>query len=954
MNQIATPQIHQFRSETPHFQTKQDYYSGPFSQRAISDRDYETPYLARGRPKPKNPSLIILHIKLDPKNQKDIKCSLDDDPEILAEEFCEEHRLPRSLVPVVTRMIQEQFTLAASGKSNKGSVMKTSQSNSLVSAPFNEEKAENSRMKGSVERSKFSERDNFGSRDTSGIVGDRNGQKKKQKKPKLITKLNVNIGNGQTRDLLLYEGEDPAMVAVRFQEENGLPEALIGVLVKQLIKSKELYNQRKEGVSEEESVLTKGNNVRENPKQTQMKEYKDYYREEGSQYSNKVNNRENQRENQRENSRGRNQEQPEFSHPNLTNSRLFNNLVEKRNSDENKNAPRKNSDYRSFPDEDRRVSRDEERIEHLPLRINTGANLKPLQVDLSAFRIENEYESIPQEEQRIQKKEAKQIRPNKGYQNYPEEDKVEYREQRQNRIDLIPPKINKTHQDSPDGSEERNADGYNPANSYEKWQQLITEKRKIQQVETENNQPTRGRSPTPGRNNQVYNMALQSLSPKNRKSTKSDTEKSVEKSPNRLDRSKADEVVNRLYSNVKKERHTQNEWEYSPARSSSPMKKKNPRVTLNYRPKQGQKLKKPHNLWAEEFIEGYEPSPRRAMEIMKYEQENKERFTFTPYISEYSRYLADKRNRSLSPIHFKLHAEAEKHKHNRNLLEQIGIEEKCSFQPNVHKYTSQSEAMEKGFLDRLAEREEAKKKRDDEQKEKKEKEERSVPRDSVTGQTLYKPLINRDKYYLLAQKRDHRRIKDALEDKKHTQVIKKKRPEENSFQKTKQVVYEKNPQEEKSLLKISLEKYKMEKQRENSGPLWNVFRKLDGDHDGYISDRHIELSELDPTTLEALIGILEIIEQRELNVDFKGFKKLVEDELGAEEIEIINAHNSDDKYRSEHQNNMAPRMSRDEERSERASERSIPEEFVVRKTQEPEKVTIGNLSKHYSKILGKK
>ena len=946
MHKLAHPQINQFRSEAPHLHNREDYYNGHFSQRATSEPEYETPYLPRGRPtKPKNPALILLHIKLDANTQRDIKCSLDDDPEILAEEFCQKHNLQKSLIPIITKMIQDQFTLAARGKSQKESVMKTPGGNSFMSAPYYDDKSINSRNKGSPEKSKYSQRDNIVSQETSGIVGEINGLQKKRKKPKLITRLNVNIGNNQTRDMLMYEGEDPAEVAQRFQEENNLPPALIGILVKQLIKSKELYNQRKDRVSEDESMTV---GVRDNIKPAQMKEYQDYYRNEDTKYVNK------------EHDRGQNQiinnkSQPEFYHPNLANSRLFNNLAEKRNSEENKPEPRRNNEYQNFPDENKRVFRNEERIAEMPPEIK-HAYQKPPVVDLRAFKKENEYKNYYEEERIAQKIEEISSIMNDGqdHRKHSDEDK---REKREKKADIAPPKLNKNYQRSPDGSEEeKNLSG--TANSYEKWQQLITEKRKIQESDRQSS-AQRGRSQTPGRDsNMNFNLALKSLSPQNRKSTKSDTEKSVERSPKKLGKSKADEVVNRLYTNAKK-RTAQNEWEYSPVKSNSPEKKKNGVMIVTYRPKQPKK--KIPNLWGEDFIEGYVPSPRRAREIIRLEKERKETFTFSPYISENSRILAEKRNRSLSPIHYKLHAEAEKNKYNRNLLEKIGIEEVCTFQPNAHKFNSQSEAMEKGFLKRLAEREEIKQKTEAEEKEKRQKEEEMSPYDPVTGQKLFKPIINKDKYYLLAQKKDYRRVKEALEEQKMKQGGKNKIAEEKSLQKMRQIIKEKNNKEGKiPSMRVLGEFAHGEKPKEGTEALWNVFKKLDDDRDGFISDKKIELSELDPTTLEALIGILEIIEERRLTLDYKGFVELIDKELGPEETEIINAQNGPgNKHRQSNNEAVASKMLRDDDEGNEnslmnGSERSIPNEFSVRKSQDPEKVTMSNLTRHYQKILGKK
>ena len=63
----------------------------------------------------------------------------------------------------------------------------------------------------------------------------------------------------------------------------------------------------------------------------------------------------------------------------------------------------------------------------------------------------------------------------------------------------------------------------------------------------------------------------------------------------------------------------------------------------------------------------------------------------------------------------------------------------------------------------------------------------------------------------------------------------------------------------KTILKMKILRYK------------EIFEKLDSDKDGYISCKHIKLSDIDSVTLERLTPVLEKLQLSKDRMDFKAF-----------------------------------------------------------------------------------
>jgi len=487
--------------------------------------------------------------------------------------------------------------------------------------------------------------------------------------------------------------------------------------------------------------------------------------------------------------------------------------------------------------------------------------------------------------------------------------------------------------------------------AYEKWTNLINEKRKVQQKKPGasfspirntryNNQPTRARSKSPIK---VYNSAETNMA-----FVKSLRDERIPRQPvleeirpsreqlESLERKKlraveASQLTNRLHADARIKRAVQQELD-SFSRGTRPITDSS--STFNYRTSVS---KSPKEIFKQQFVEGYVPGPRRKKEIERYEQYVKENFTFKPTISPNSRILAERRDRSFSPIHDKLHAEAVINKSNRHLLTQIGFEENHPFKPAINRSSPHNNggglSVETDFLDRMTQREKTKlKKLKEDLREKKEKESHT-PRDPITGQKLFQPLIKKNKYYQMLREQDEERKRKQKEHKERSKVF-------NS-----------------EVLKDA------DKGLQGSKTLRRIFDKLDDDKDGCISEKHIQLSELDAKTLEALINIFDIIEERKLKLNYLNFVRLLQSKLTFEEKEILEL-NTDDGSQSAAA--LAESRVKDIEKNFRKDEISYLSKYGIKslnlnKTSSPErravtasdqeKVTSNNLTKHYQRLI---
>ena len=241
----------------------------PFTdqQRWTPDTNAQIPYLPEAQKRIKTP--MILHIKLAPNVIREVRCFDDDDPQALAIRFCNENNLPPELIPVVQNMIQAQFSQATqkkSEKSNKNSTSKVSKTSPHVSSP-NQDYEDHQRN--DTQRLEVSNKESSYTNDRSRQSP---GPRPKQKKPKLIAKMNVNITPHESKELLLYEGEDPAEVGYRFYSENKLPPQFAEILTKQLINSQEQYYLRKDKQSDTEGSIAKADAMRNEPPQLKKPE----------------------------------------------------------------------------------------------------------------------------------------------------------------------------------------------------------------------------------------------------------------------------------------------------------------------------------------------------------------------------------------------------------------------------------------------------------------------------------------------------------------------------------------------------------------------------------------------------------------------------------------------------------------------------------------------------------
>ena len=1083
-NRLEPPSVNQIRSDT--HSSNQNYFFNPdipVQKRSTSEANLATPTLpGLHQPRAKSPSLIRLHVKLGPNNTKEVKCSLDDDPEVLAENFCAENGLRPDLVPVVTRMLQDQFTQISQRRSPGVSPGRTQEERSRKSRNSpKDDTYESSRGRRSGEKQKNSERGNgSGGKSESEII-------RIIDKPKLILKLNVNVGNNQSKQLLLFEDQDPAEVAYWFCNENNLSLSLVEVLAKQMFQAKEQYQRKKEVSASNRKnslprqyfqkkrnpldqsdinsdVATHGTRNRgRDPTpvgtqrsqvatgQNELRSYEDF-----SVYSDKANpgscaknieptppasltslqpqgGGQNEYNNNHPrfspigtrkptppaslNSIKQQKSQPEKSEHSDNNSigskqrgrlHIFD---DQRDYYKNQNEKVQNvrfqeptpggsmnstqqflqphpSPYEKYEQSDKYSQQSSKKVIRDPTPADSVNFLQPFpsqpehidkmsvhsssrSKDKSPSRTNIEKGGVPSRTEFDATRGGNSKVPSKN--NLRDEEiyddkrsRSSHREVSPERVldNMIPSKYILKNQDdhrattarySPENhQEERGRRDSNKVEAYEKWAQVISEKRKVQQkkpgaslspvrsTKYYNNEPVRARSKSPIKiyNSAETNMAFVKSLRSDDKLPKEPIYSEIRPSRERLEsferkKMKAAEsahLVNRLHGDAKTKSAFYQELD-SFSRGTRPLADSS---TFNLRTSVS---KSPKEIFKQQFVEGYVPGPRKRKEIERYEQYVKENFTFKPTISETSRILAEKRDRSYSPspIHDKLHAEAVINRSNRNLLTKIGFEENHPFQPNVGVQRKKSPSpqntynglsVETDFLERMTQREKTKlKKLKDELREKKEKE-THTPRDPVTGQKLFKPLINKNKYYQMLRDQDAER--------------KRKQKEERSKVFNSEVLKD------------------ADKALQGSKTLRRIFDMLDDDNDGFISEKHIQLSELDAKTLEALINIFDIIEEKKLKLNFLNFCRLVESQLTVEEKEMLELDVARDEAETARKN-LEKSFRKDEIsylskygiKSLNQTKTPSPERRVVT-APDYEKVTSSNLTRHYQKLINKR
>ncbi len=826
-NRTETQKKENFISGTTLLDPKSEYIHKFDPQNHNSEPDFQIPdYFDSHLMNKERKQSILFHIKLDPSTQKTIHCDLHDDPFCVASSFCKEHDLPNEVVPAISKLIEDEFRKASKPLGDR---TKTSKKSSVISNNNRVMREMKIRINSENERSRSSERLAV-SRKLSHDERNSRGTVLQSKIPHIITKFNVRVSENETKELLLIEGEQPELVAYKFQIENNLPSDLLEILVQKLKEAKEMDEKRN-------PKQLKG---RLSTKQTITQERTEANLPHGDRHT--------------------------IKHEKLLNEGVTN--------------------FPQFEPPDYLRSDKNNGIQSKQIFYEKGTNNK---------LIDSQYKT----------KEANYFEP--------------IQTRNTNILNYFQAVVDKTKQKNPanpidyQSERKRSSSPINEPNRSQVEQTLENKVPKsnsnVKPLTNEAKQQTKSKKTEGDRH-----WTARSLTPPEKNSL---AQKNSIQS--------ASHVTDRLYREAL-EKQSIRSLNQSPFNKNKPANKL---AVFNYGPKNKtpikEKKRKGKNLWGEEFIEGYTPSQRMAKGLIKLEKERKETHPYTPYVSEMSRMLAAKRDRSISPalVHNKLHEEAEKNKKNRFMLEQLTLEESCPFKPKILEYQSQN-GDEKDFLSRLADRQkstEGKGKKLDEQ---------DYTWDSVTGQKLFHPKINKDKYYDMANIKDQLRVKEAKEEKERKLFIHS--PNKNDF-------------------------------NEHSTVFQKIFKKLDDDRDGFISPHKIQLSELDPTTIELLLHVIGIIEENKLELDYKGFHQLLEEELSLEEKEALTLqfHKQGPINSVNSIKGIAQGLQRDEVESIDFAYRNAPhfEHIDLDDSKNSRKFDnhhgyMEHLTKHYQKLIGNK
>jgi len=225
------------RSPSQSFNSSQKRNNPPFPH-TFNPSDYQghdDSYHSKGSSNKKSTSTsVLIHIKLGENLTKEIKCDLDDDILVLAQNFCKENNLAPQAVPVIINMIKQQFAVILQrmreNEKNKEEHNSLEESKSIKSPHFKETEKIPPQFSGPI-----TERENESERTDTSFQG----------KPKLIGKLDVAISPSETKELKLFEEQDSVDVAYNFCKENNLPLKLVEVLAEKLEKLRRSYIQRK-------------------------------------------------------------------------------------------------------------------------------------------------------------------------------------------------------------------------------------------------------------------------------------------------------------------------------------------------------------------------------------------------------------------------------------------------------------------------------------------------------------------------------------------------------------------------------------------------------------------------------------------------------------------------------------------------------------------------------------
>jgi len=323
----------------------------------------------------------------------------------------------------------------------------------------------------------------------------------------------------------------------------------------------------------------------------------------------------------------------------------------------------------------------------------------------------------------------------------------------------------------------------------------------------------------------------------------------------KLSRDKRDEVLHRLYYNGMASKNL-NQEKRDLLKSK---KQKEEEKELTFHPKISKSPQKAAKQ--EEHSTSYSREHRdRVSEFESKELRAKqEQFPFKPKISDISTELAV-RSRSRSPIHNKLYVEGILQKNHNSKVRDLMFKERHPFSPRLPSdidnfLAKRPKQNQKEFTNRLV--------KEGVIREQQMAMRRAVERDDLkdlkTGQPLFQPVVPHDKYYYNLKRKEQENSK--------TNRSRSTTPQNKEYQSVQVQLEPKSPNLGKPA---------------SPNPLRKIFEKLDSDKDGLISAKKIDLSQVDAQVLEALLDLMDFLENNNATLDYQGFLSVL-DKLEIEE-----------------------------------------------------------------------
>lgn len=216
---------------------------------------------------------VSITIALGNLGEKEIVCTLDDDPAVLAQNFCIQHGLVKEAANIIVDMINRQFKILIK-KNHKKNAPKTNPESFTFSPKHSKNPSQgNERVTEYSQPERVPEEDILNSKDCQSVQSEyiENKPSISNQKDKLIAKLDININPHETRALCLYQGEDPVEAAQEFCFQNNLPENVMDVLVTNLRKVLTQYEAKK--AKKKASILSENESQPRYSEQSAKNEY---------------------------------------------------------------------------------------------------------------------------------------------------------------------------------------------------------------------------------------------------------------------------------------------------------------------------------------------------------------------------------------------------------------------------------------------------------------------------------------------------------------------------------------------------------------------------------------------------------------------------------------------------------------------------------------------------------